>query len=324
MIIAGIDEAGYGPLLGPLVVSAAAFEMPGPWNGDERLPCLWKLLNAAVTRNAPPKKGRLVIADSKKVHPLESGDRFMERTVGAVLGNTRPGHNAANGWDLLSALDCRAAMLGEHPWYAAEHVLWPWLCELGDIAVARNMLAAACAKARVRPIYLRAALAPEMEFNRLVGLTGNKAAALVSLTLGHVADARDRYRDDDMCIYVDKQGGRDHYADLLLTYFPDAKLKILRESRPKSAYVLTDERRRVYISFAEKGENACLPTALASMLSKYLRELFMRAFNAWFCRRVENLAPTAGYYMDGVRWLDQVRPHLPRLALREEQLVRCR
>ena len=46
-IIAGIDEAGYGPLLGPMVVTITAFDVP-----DEKAKCsLWDLLNDAVSND---------------------------------------------------------------------------------------------------------------------------------------------------------------------------------------------------------------------------------------------------------------------------------
>ena len=45
-----------------------------------------------------------------------------------------------------------------------------------------------------------------------------------------------------------------------------------------------------------------MPAALASMTSKYLRELAMRAFNEFWCGRVHDLAPTAGYPRDARRF----------------------
>ena len=43
-IVAGIDEAGYGPWLGPLVVSAAALRVPPELAEVD----LWKTLSAGV------------------------------------------------------------------------------------------------------------------------------------------------------------------------------------------------------------------------------------------------------------------------------------
>jgi hypothetical protein len=60
------------------------------------------------------------------------------------------------------------------------------------------------------------------------------------------------------------------------------------------------------------------------MLCKYLRELCMHSFNSWWCGQIQGLRPTAGYYLDGSRWLTDVEPHLVRLGISREALVRVR
>ena len=47
--IVGTDEAGYGPNLGPLVISATAWEVPG----DPRKIDLWEKFAGIVEQSAP-------------------------------------------------------------------------------------------------------------------------------------------------------------------------------------------------------------------------------------------------------------------------------
>jgi hypothetical protein len=75
-ILAGIDEAGFGPLLGPLVVSSAAFSVePALLAAD-----LWETLVKSVSRSRKHLGGRLLIADSKKAFNREEGLGHLERT----------------------------------------------------------------------------------------------------------------------------------------------------------------------------------------------------------------------------------------------------
>jgi len=62
MILAGIDEAGYGPLLGPLVVGCCAFEIEG--EATEGVPCLWKRLTKLVSRNSVAPASRSAFSSS--------------------------------------------------------------------------------------------------------------------------------------------------------------------------------------------------------------------------------------------------------------------
>src|SRR6266511_1579450 len=77
----GIDEAGYGPNLGPLVMTAVACRVPDEADAD-----LWQLLGHGVRRHGERDDGRPIVADSKLVYSTARGLGQLERTVLAALG----------------------------------------------------------------------------------------------------------------------------------------------------------------------------------------------------------------------------------------------
>ena len=64
--------------------------------------------------------------------------------------------------------------------------------------------------------------------------------------------------------------------------------------------------------------------ALASMAAKYVRELFMEALNSFFAERRADLRRTAGYAVDGRRFLAEIQPVLEELAIESDIFVRSR
>lgn len=76
-LVVGIDEAGYGPTLGPLVVAATI------WRAPEKLVSadFWELLRDCVTRSARRNDWRLEVDDSKRVFDRGAGIGSLERPV---------------------------------------------------------------------------------------------------------------------------------------------------------------------------------------------------------------------------------------------------
>ncbi len=312
-VYAGIDEAGYGPLLGPMVVGCAALRVP-------KIEDLWETLHPAVSRNIrdAKKHGGLAVADSKAL--TGSKAKLKHLSLGALafagLGGDAP--EQLESW--LEMLRADAPAL---PWYQAGDDDWPVDTTAGEAGIARGMLKQAAQKAGVECLGLRAGVICEDTYNQMVGTTHNKALVSWHYVARHLWRCWQAFGDDDVFVAVDRQGGRKDYRDALRQTIPDATLTEGRVDDAHSGYRLEQGRRRMTVVFETKAEDRHLPTALASMVSKLTREALMRRFNAWWGQQVPGLKPTKGYGSDGKRWCQDVGPHLNALGIRMAQVRRA-
>lgn len=325
-IYAGIDEAGYGPMFGPLVVGRCVLTVPnlGP---EAPPPHLWQRLGKAVCRCVRDKKGRIAVNDSKKLTTKAAGIRHLETgcLAFAALADHQPADLAA--WlDLLGESAHRDGQL--LPWYApTDDTPWqplPAAGTEGQIAIARGMLRSTCQRIGVGLASLGAAVVYEDRFNRMFAATRSKASLSFTHVAAHLLHIWQTHGQHTPTVIVDRQGGRTTYRELLSFNFPDTRLTVIEESPQSSSYTIEAPAvgRAMTVRFQVEAEQAHMPAALASMVAKYTRELLMARFNAWFCTRCPGLKPTAGYGSDARRYWQDIQPHLPRLNIDEARLRR--
>jgi ribonuclease HII len=123
---------------------------------------------------------------------------------------------------------------------------------------------------------------------------------------------------------VDRQGGRVRYRKNLQRMFGDMELRILRESPTASSYELHAGGKGMRLHFVVGADERFLPVSLASMISKYLRELLIGNMNRYFAGFSADLRPTAGYWKDGLRFIEEIKTNLPHVKFNSDQLIRCR
>jgi ribonuclease HII len=261
----GIDEAGYGPTLGPLsIVGVAVDGAPGI-----------DLAKAFAGTG---------VRDSKTLHRPGNLAPLEEVALGGL------------GWLLgqppTTAAEVFAA-LGEttndrtHPWQGGAEAL---SLPCSAMRVAKWSLK------DVTPAGVRGRLIHADEYNHFLATSGNKA----DLELTQVGQLLKWIGSTTpAAIVVDRLGGRRFYGEALGKMWPTATVHIDEESAHASRYLI-DQRQ---VAFLVGGESASPLTALASCIAKYARELHMTLFNQWWCRTVPDLAPTAGYPEDARRWL---------------------
>ena len=316
MIYAGIDEAGYGPLLGPLCVGVSAFRIDADADAAPAPIDLWKLLAAAVCKKPKDTRRRIAVADSKK---LKSNGKsplvHLERGVLTFSCDDAP----TSDEQLFARLGVHARTSRATPWHAHPQSL-PVSHTSDEIAIARNLLIGALARSGARIEHFGVSALDAPAFNAIYESLRNKARVNLSLVLDAIRTIDLMRGDQPAFIAVDRQGGRSDYAGELEAHIArGAAVNIMHEDHERSAYCVGEN---LVISFEVEAEERHLPVALASMGAKYVRELSMRRLNAFFAQRMEGLHPTAGYVEDGRRYLAEVKPILHAESIPERDFVR--
>jgi hypothetical protein len=307
----GIDEAGYGPNLGPLVMTAVCAVGPG-----DSPPDVWNDLSRTVDR-AGGRADRLWIDDSKRVLACAGGFERLEASVLAALAAVEPG--AAGSWprDLSQGLHALGAgTLGD-----VELARWlegapPRIPRGGNGAAPAH---SALAGASWRLVAIRSVVLGPERFNARLAELGNKAEVHFDLfrqlldplwRTGAERCARAR-------VVADKHGGRHYYLPRLQRAWPEVWIERGLEGPELSRYVFHASHRRLELRLMPRGDSCDGLVALASLASKYLRERWMEVFNAFWRKRLPGLAPTAGYPTDAKRFRDAIEPHCRALGLDE-------
>lgn len=323
LVYAGIDEAGYGPMLGPLCIGLAVFRVPHwapdlePRAAPGEAPDLWEALGGALCKAVKDPRRRIAIADSKKlkganslkrVHPL----RHLERGVLAMLGAR--GDRTPTDSSLMRIL---GASLGDAPWFGGEPLGLPVGADPQELALDIARLSAAMRSAGVELLDARCRVIDAPGFNRAVRETGSKGAltlasardaiARVIKVGGGSANEPDAEEPPIIRIVGDRLGGRLDYAPML-EHAIGRRITCTHRCEAGARYEAMGG--RIGVQFRSEAEDRHMPVALASMLAKLTRELAMIRFNRYWSSRSPTLRPTAGYATDARRWLREASPVL--------------
>jgi hypothetical protein len=316
----GIDEAGYGPNLGPLVISASAWRIDGDPVGCDLYERLAGAVSDVVVR--AEDDFRVAIADSKQLYKPGDGLAGLEYGLFAALRLCdRDCVTWRDVWETL------AADTGAHrqplPWYDGFSHEVPIDADRDRLPRLVAALRQACQNAAVCLETVKSLAVFPRQFNQLVELFGSKGAALTRLTLELLGDVIERTDGEPTLVVCDKHGGRNRYADQLQEHFPEYLVEIHGEARAQSVYRWGPPDERIEIRFQSRGESF-LPAALASMASKYLRELAMLAFNDYWRRQKPDVRATAGYPLDAKRFKADIAELQKELQIDDEVLWRSR
>jgi hypothetical protein len=311
----GIDEAGYGPNLGPLVMTAVVAEdrerQPAEAvGGPPPAPDLWSDLAATIDRAGGDSR-RLWVDDSKAILRGGKGRDRLEAGCLAVLDalGVAPTRRIEDLIGSLGSGTLEEAELSRWIEPGVGNLACPWCRAAFDASSGsvRNALVPAGKSWRI--VAVRTIVVGPERFNSVLSRSGSKAKVhfaafreLLHVAWGLSVDGQPTHLEGD------KHGGRHFYLEPLVEALPDSWIDRGPEGPALSRYVVRAPGRTMTVSLSPRADGSNGLVALASIVSKVVRELWMDQFNAFWTRRIEGLRPTAGYPVDAARFRAAIEP----------------
>ncbi len=319
-IVAGIDEAGYGPTLGPFVLSKVVMKIPDGFHDETNI---WHILKDGISEKIQKRGSRIIVGDSKKLYQKKTGLKMLEEAVLSFVWYTKG--PVRKFTDLLKMFsNCNEDVLDKYPWYKGKDIDLPVSSNVSAIMNYEDILKETTISRDVSILDIKCHFLCVSEINRQIALDGNKSLLLFNSCVAHLKEIFEHYGKLKPKVLIDKHGGRNYYEKLLTHYFKGCKVDSIVEGNALSAYNIKNETNKMDVSFIVGADSKHFPTALASMFSKYIRELFIRLFNAFWQEKIQDIKPTAGYPEDARRFLSQIHNVRRELNISDDILIRCK
>ncbi len=297
MWVAGIDENGLGPRLGPLVATGVLLE----------------------TSAYDPKRWRRVLRrigvdDSKRVAAfgnVEAAAALAGEAVGIATGNA-----PRTFGDLVAAASREGEAWMKAP-CPAEAAPQCWT-ESWTLPAPTGALTRALARLDARLVAVTSTILCPSRVNDSLADGRSKFGVDLGLFEAIVLSLRERAGADALFL-CGKVGARTDY-DVAFGALAGYLRTTLEQKRRRSAYKLLGIGE---VHFVMDGDSSEPPIALASVIGKVLREGFVGRINRFWTDRVPDLVPASGYYdpvtdafIDGTRAARQVAAFPDRCFLR--------
>ena len=324
-LFVGVDEAGYGPNLGPLLIGGSAWVVPAEMTETELCTLLAaeQFCTAAWSANCD----HVPLGDSKKLYQSATGLRTLELGLLAMLATLSDEHQVLCGSlgkldqfvERLAPASTRSNAAGTNskvaPWYLNLSEFSVPVIEAFEPEIARlsGLAKRRLQKHGIELVAANAMVIDEAEFNRQVLQYDSKGKLLSLVTFEMVNCLLTAAPELPAEIFCDRQGGRKNYMPLLLEWMPESWFIETQQSNERCSYRTTTGR-NLDIHFSVGGDSFP-PTALASMVAKYLRERLMESLNHYWNQQVSGIKPTAGYPQDAVRFRKSIEAKATELGL---------
>lgn len=350
-LVIGMDEAGYGPNLGPLVITATVWRVPG----NPRQTDFWKSLESVVSQTSSKRPDRIHVADSKEVYSPSRGLLPLERSIQTIFGLApgdstsfrnlcdwlmipdaaeassdfpkllrRPAANAlptvrSSGSGIAADASLTPSFLDAEPWFHERDLPLPVASDPAEVDGLRDRLNSAVDDADIQLVAIRSDVVLTERFNSVSEYYKSKGAALSRFTLGLLRSVWNPDSAEPTLIIGDKHGGRSRYDELLDEQLDGQMIFRIQEGRHRSSYRVESSE----IHFQTKAE-VHFPVAVASMVCKYLRELSMELFNEFWRQHLPGVKPTKGYPVDAKRFRKDIAGVQKQLSIPDSTLWRER